>query len=169
MLQIALWEPEIPPNTGNIARLCAATGCPLHLVGPLGFRIDEKSLRRAGLDYWDSVDLQRHDTLADFEKFVQDQGTRLFCLSGHVNKPGVYELPLGYPLKKLIYDVGGGIPGGKKLKAVVPGGSSTVLLNAEEAIGLTLSLSNNLDPEHSTAAIVLHHPETKYFAVRTAA
>src|SRR5437016_7395722 len=60
-------------------------------------------------------------------------GTRLFCLSGHINKPGVYELPLGYPMKKLIYDVGGGIPGGKKLKAVVPGGSSTFVLTAEEA------------------------------------
>ena len=60
-------------------------------------------------------------------------GTRLFCLSGHINKPGVYELPLGYPLKKMIYEVGGGIPGGKKLKAVVPGGSSTFILTAEEA------------------------------------
>lgn len=63
-------------------------------------------------------------------------GTRLFCLSGHVNKPGVYELPLGYPMKKLIYEVGGGIPGGKKLKAVVPGGSSTFLLTPEEAEGI---------------------------------
>ena len=52
-------------------------------------------------------------------------GTRLFCLSGHVERPGVYELPMGYNLKKMIYEVGGGIPGGKKLKAVVPGGSST--------------------------------------------
>ena len=60
-------------------------------------------------------------------------GTRLFCLSGHVNKPGVYELPLGYPMKKLIYEVGGGIPNGKKLKAVVQGGSSTFLLKPEEA------------------------------------
>lgn len=60
-------------------------------------------------------------------------GTRLFCLSGHVNKPGVYELPLGYPMKDLIYKVGGGIPGGKKLKAVVPGGSSTFLLKPDEA------------------------------------
>ncbi|HUR36903.1 MAG TPA: NADH-quinone oxidoreductase subunit NuoF [Terriglobales bacterium] len=60
-------------------------------------------------------------------------GTRLFCLSGHVNKPGVYELPLGYPMKKLIYEVGGGITNGKKLKAVVPGGSSTFLLKPEEA------------------------------------
>jgi NADH-quinone oxidoreductase subunit F len=59
-------------------------------------------------------------------------GTRLFCLSGHVEKPGVYELPMGYNLKKMIYEVGGGIPGGKKLKAVVPGGSSTPILTADE-------------------------------------
>ena len=59
-------------------------------------------------------------------------GTRLFCLSGHVNRPGVYELPLGYNLKKMIYEVGGGIRHGRKLKAVVPGGSSTPLLTADE-------------------------------------
>jgi len=59
-------------------------------------------------------------------------GTRLFCLSGHLEKPGVYELPMGYNLKKMIYDVGGGIRGGKKLKAVVPGGSSTPVLLPEE-------------------------------------
>jgi NADH-quinone oxidoreductase subunit F len=59
-------------------------------------------------------------------------GTRLFCLSGHVERPGVYELPMGYNLKKMIYEVGGGIPGGKKLKAVVPGGSSTPVLTADE-------------------------------------
>src|SRR5271165_1775166 len=59
-------------------------------------------------------------------------GTRLFCLSGHVEKPGVYELPMGYNLKKMIYDVGGGIPGGRQLKAVVPGGSSTPVLLPEE-------------------------------------
>jgi len=59
-------------------------------------------------------------------------GTRLFCLSGHVNKPGVYELPMGYNLKKMIYEVGGGIPNGRKLKAVVPGGSSCPLLTSEE-------------------------------------
>src|SRR5213082_859483 len=73
-------------------------------------------------------------------------GTRLFCLSGHVNKPGVYELPLGYPMKKLIYDVGGGILGGKELKAVVPGGSSTVLLNAEEAISMNLDFDSFAKP-----------------------
>src|ERR1700748_1354853 len=79
-----------------------------------------------------------HIILMGGQKFAdfgppKNGGTRLFCLSGHVNKPGVYELPLGYPLKKMIYEVGGGIPNGRKLKAVVPGGSSTFVLTAEEA------------------------------------
>jgi len=68
-LQVALIEPEIPPNTGNIARLCAATGTRLHLVGRLGFRLNDATLRRAGLDYWDAVDLERHaDPAALFQR-----------------------------------------------------------------------------------------------------
>lgn len=59
-MHIALYEPEIPPNTGNIARLCAATLTPLHIVGVTGFRMDDRTLRRAGLDYWQEVDLRRH-------------------------------------------------------------------------------------------------------------
>jgi tRNA (cytidine/uridine-2'-O-)-methyltransferase len=59
-LHIALIEPEIPPNTGNIARMCAATFTPLHLVGKLGFRTDEKAVRRAGLDYWGEVEIHYH-------------------------------------------------------------------------------------------------------------
>ena len=59
-LHVALIEPEIPPNTGNIARMCAATFTPLHLVGKLGFRTDDKAVRRAGLDYWSEVDLRHH-------------------------------------------------------------------------------------------------------------
>ena len=59
-LHVALVEPEIPPNTGNIARMCAATFTPLHLVGKLGFRTDDKALRRAGLDYWSEVDISYH-------------------------------------------------------------------------------------------------------------
>jgi NADH-quinone oxidoreductase subunit F len=78
-----------------------------------------------------------HILLDGAEKFAnygtpKNGGVRLFCLSGHVNKPGVYELPLGYSLKKMIYEVGGGIPGDKKIKAVVPGGSSTPVLTADE-------------------------------------
>ncbi len=60
MLHVALVEPEIPPNTGNIARLCAATGAGLHIVGVTGFRMDDRTLKRSGLDYWDEVDLHRH-------------------------------------------------------------------------------------------------------------
>lgn len=65
-LHIVLVEPEIPPNTGNIARTAAATGSVLHLVKPLGFSLDEKSLRRAGLDYWPYVTLEVHESLDDF-------------------------------------------------------------------------------------------------------
>ena len=60
MLHVCLVEPEIPPNTGNIARLCAATFTDLHIVGATGFRLDEKAVKRAGLDYWDEVKIHRH-------------------------------------------------------------------------------------------------------------
>ena len=63
---VVLVEPEIPPNTGNVARLCAATGSPLHLVGRLGFKIDEHAVRRAGVDYWHLVDVRQH---IDFPQF----------------------------------------------------------------------------------------------------
>ena len=66
MLGIVLVEPEIPQNTGNIARTCAVTGCTLHLVGPLGFSIDDKKLKRAGLDYWHLLDVRYYDSLDEF-------------------------------------------------------------------------------------------------------
>jgi tRNA (cytidine/uridine-2'-O-)-methyltransferase len=65
MLHVALFEPEIPPNTGNIARLCAATFTELHIVGVTGFRMDDRTLKRAGLDYWSEVRLHRHESLDD--------------------------------------------------------------------------------------------------------
>ena len=77
MLHVALWEPEIPPNTGNVARLCAATGTRLHLIGRLGFRLDDRSLRRAGLDYWHTVDVVRHITFEDFERALGENPTPL--------------------------------------------------------------------------------------------
>lgn len=84
MLHIALWEPEIPPNTGNIARLCAAAGARLHLIGRLGFRLDQRDLKRAGLDYWPDVDLVRHDSLEAFESSFPG---RILCLSAHAALP----------------------------------------------------------------------------------
>jgi tRNA (cytidine/uridine-2'-O-)-methyltransferase len=65
-VHVVLVEPEIPPNTGNVARLCAATASPLHLVGRLGFRIDQHSVRRAGVDYWHLVDVRLHASFDDF-------------------------------------------------------------------------------------------------------
>lgn len=85
MLHIALFEPEIPPNTGNIARLCAATETMLHLVGRLGFRLDDRSLRRAGIDYWPAVRWQRHVSLADFETSMSSR--RIICVSAHTELP----------------------------------------------------------------------------------
>src|SRR5438876_2706201 len=84
MLHIALYEPEIPPNTGNIARLCAATGAELHLIGRLGFRLDSRSLKRAGLDYWPLVRVHRHVTAEDFEQALGR--ARVFCLTAHAAK-----------------------------------------------------------------------------------
>lgn len=85
MLHVALWEPEIPPNTGNIARLCAATGTPLHLIGRLGFRLDDRSLRRAGLDYWHALEVHRHATWEDFAAKRGD--TDCYFFSAHANRP----------------------------------------------------------------------------------
>ena len=67
MPKVVLFQPQIPPNTGNIARTCAATATPLHLVGPLGFEISDRYLKRAGLDYWPYVDLHLHDTWETFQ------------------------------------------------------------------------------------------------------
>ncbi len=81
-LHIVLVEPEIPPNTGNIARTCAATGAVLHLVRPLGFSIDEKSVKRAGLDYWDFVNLEIHDSLEEFLGKYKDKNFYLATTKG---------------------------------------------------------------------------------------
>jgi len=80
-----LVEPEIPPNAGNVARLCAATGCALHLVEPLGFRIDDRELKRAGLDYWDALGVVVHPSLAAFlETFAAH---RFWLLSTRAARP----------------------------------------------------------------------------------
>jgi tRNA (cytidine/uridine-2'-O-)-methyltransferase len=70
MFHIVLVEPEIPPNTGNVARLCAANNLQLHLVKPLGFDIDDRAVRRAGLDYWDQVQLSVHENIEALWKVI---------------------------------------------------------------------------------------------------
>jgi tRNA (cytidine/uridine-2'-O-)-methyltransferase len=85
MISVALVEPEIPPNTGNIARLCAATFTPLHIVGVPGFRLDDRAVKRAGLDYWPEVELYRHSDLAALERSL---GTARFVyLSTKAGRP----------------------------------------------------------------------------------
>ena len=79
MLNIVLVEPEIPQNCGNIARTCAATGCILHLIRPLGFDISEKAVKRAGLDYWHLVDVRDYENLQDF--FSKNDVKQMWCLS----------------------------------------------------------------------------------------
>ena len=79
LLHVALYEPEIPQNTGNIGRLCLGLGARLHLIHPLGFQIDAKAVRRAGLDYWKDVDLQEHENYDSFLSW--SNGRRVFSLS----------------------------------------------------------------------------------------
>lgn len=76
MLRVVLVHPQIPPNTGNIARTCAATNTELHLVGPLGFEISDRYLKRAGLDYWPHVNLHYHTSIESFQTLQQRQGGR---------------------------------------------------------------------------------------------
>lgn len=79
-INIVMVEPEIPQNTGNIARTCAITGAKLHLVYPLGFKIDDKYLKRAGLDYWDKLDIEEHDSLEKFlEKYNPEENNMFFA------------------------------------------------------------------------------------------
>ncbi len=83
-LNIALIEPEIPQNTGNIARTCAATGARLHLVEPMGFKIDDKKLKRAGLDYWNLLDVTYYENLDDF--FYKNAGGEFYYFSTKADK-----------------------------------------------------------------------------------
>jgi len=84
MLHVVLIEPEIPQNTGNIGRLCVAAGARLHLVGELGFSLDEKEIRRSGLDYWERLDLRRWESWEEFLSGIPD--ARFWLLSSKVER-----------------------------------------------------------------------------------
>ena len=80
MLHVVLVEPEIPANTGNIGRTCVACGAVLHLIEPLGFRLNEKMIKRAGLDYWDKLDIEEHNSLEEFlEKYKPEENNMFFA------------------------------------------------------------------------------------------
>ena len=101
-LNVVLVEPEIPQNTGNIARTCAAIGAKLHLVYPLGFSISEKAVKRAGLDYWDKLDIEEHSSLNAFlEKyppenhnmfFTTTKGKHIYCEPNYKNMDEIFVL-----------------------------------------------------------------------------
>jgi tRNA (cytidine/uridine-2'-O-)-methyltransferase len=87
MFRIVLVQPEIPPNTGNVIRLAANTGCALHLIEPLGFSMDDKLLRRAGLDYHEYADVQRHASWEAFLAAAQPDPARLFAFTTRGSQP----------------------------------------------------------------------------------
>ncbi len=87
MFRIVLVEPEIPPNTGNVIRLAANTGCELHLIEPLGFSMDDKLLRRAGLDYHEYADVRRHASWAAFVDAMQPDVSRMFAFTTRGSQP----------------------------------------------------------------------------------
>ncbi len=126
IINIVMVEPEIPQNTGNVARTCAATGARLHLVGPMGFKIDDKKLKRAGLDYWQYLDISYYENLDEFfEKnkgdfyFFTTKGRTIhsdmnysdncYLFFGKETKGLPEELLLKYPDKALRIPMGSGI------------------------------------------------------------
>lgn len=99
-LNIVLFEPEIPQNTGNIARTCACVGAKLHLVEPMGFRLTEKNLGRAGLDYWDEVEIKRYSCTAQF--LEEHEKRELYYLTGQASKH-INEVSYGHEEVFLIF------------------------------------------------------------------
>ncbi|MBR6650972.1 MAG: tRNA (uridine(34)/cytosine(34)/5-carboxymethylaminomethyluridine(34)-2'-O)-methyltransferase TrmL [Clostridia bacterium] len=97
-INIVLWEPEIPQNTGNIARTCAVTGASLHLIEPLGFKIDDAKLKRAGLDYWHSLDITFYKNAEDF--FEKNPDAAFYCFT--TKAPRAYS-EVEYPLPVYLF------------------------------------------------------------------
>jgi tRNA (cytidine/uridine-2'-O-)-methyltransferase len=107
-LNIVLVEPEIPPNTGNVARLCAATGATLHLIKPLGFSIDDKQLKRAGLDYWHLLDIVIYENFREFEE-KNPMGPRYLATTKG-----------GRVYTDIVFETGGYLIFGKETKGLAP-------------------------------------------------
>lgn len=140
MFHVVLYEPEIPPNTGNIMRLCANTGCTLHLVKPLGFSLDNKQLRRAGLDYHEFAEVKTYDGLSD--ALMQFDQERVFAIttkgSLHHHEPEFQRddvFLFGPETRGLPDHVLGVMPHDRKLRiAMLPNSRSLNLSNAAAVI-----------------------------------
>lgn len=140
-LRVILYQPEIPQNTGNIARTCAATGVPLHLIEPLGFQLSDRYLKRAGLDYWPYVDLYVHRSFDDLLKTVRPSRCILYSTRGSVCYDEIsYQsgdcLVFGSETRGLPEDL---IFSGKYTVAYIPIDRSRVRsLNLSTAVGIVL-------------------------------
>ena len=141
MIDVALFEPEIPPNTGNIIRLCANTGAVLHLIEPLGFRIDEASVRRAGLDYAWLAQVRQHVDHAAFTAAVGERRLFAFSTRGEVS---LYDtrfaagdvLLFGPETRGLPAPVLDAVPPGRRLRIPMQAGNRSVNLSNAVAVGL---------------------------------
>lgn len=152
-LNIVLVEPEIPQNTGNIVRTCAATGTRLHIVKPMGFEIDDKKLKRAGLDYWHFLDIQYYENLDDF--FEKNEGGRFFYLSS--------KAPASYT--DVRFNDGDFLLFGKETKGLP---ESLLIENPERAIRIPMiSSARCLNLSNSVAIVVYEALRQNNFASLT--
>jgi tRNA (cytidine/uridine-2'-O-)-methyltransferase len=141
MFHVVLYEPEIPPNTGNVIRLCANTGCQLHLIEPLGFALEDKQLKRAGLDYHEWVNVRTYPTLADFQAAVRPPRLFAFSTRGHrlyteVNYEAADALLFGPETRGLPAALLDGLPTAQVLTLpLTPGNRS---LNLSNAVAVTV-------------------------------
>ena len=138
MFNIVLYQPEIPPNTGNIIRLCANTGCRLHLIAPLGFELDDKKLRRAGLDYHEWANVVVHDSLQDMQNQLPGSAYALStrgqrCYSEADFKPGD-SLVFGPETRGLPQDYLDTLPPGQILRLPMLGNSRSLNLSNTVAV-----------------------------------
>ncbi len=141
LLHVALYQPEIPPNTGNIIRLCANTGAHLHLVGPLGFELDDRRLRRAGLDYHEWARVQRHASLGDCLSAVQPAAVWAFSTRASRNYAeacfGAGDLLLfGPETRGLPDEVLAGQPAERRLRIPMDEGSRSLNLSNAVAVAV---------------------------------
>jgi len=143
MFHIVLVEPEIPPNTGNVIRLAANTGCTLHLVEPLGFSMDDRHMRRAGLDYHEYAEVRRHASWADFLGTERPDPSRLFALTTHATRrvhdvrfaPGDW-LVFGAETRGLAPELRERFPPGQRLRLPMRPGQRS--LNLSNAVAVTV-------------------------------
>ena len=143
MFHIVLVEPEIPPNTGNVIRLAANTGCTLHLIEPLGFSMEDKHMRRAGLDYHEYTSVHRHANWQTFLEQMQPAADRMFAMTTHGSRPA-FELSFqpgdwlvfGCETRGLAPDIRNSFPEQQRLRLPMLAGQRS--LNLSNAVAVTV-------------------------------